>query len=341
MGMMTRTPIRLPHLVLLIAFLTLSFSVLFAEDTNPALPRAGIMGTVIDVNGSILSGATVTLQGPGNAENLEVVTDDNGFFMISQLQADVPYRIVVSAPGFDEWRSDNISLNAGQFKILTGAALRLQSAQTLVTVTANSEDIAIEQVRVEEQQRVFGVIPNFYVTYDHDAAPLTTKLKFHLAYKVTRDPITAAGIGFMAGVYQASGHLNYQQGMKGYGQRYGAIAADGFTDIMIGGAILPSLLHQDPRYFYQGTGTTKSRLLHALSAPFVCKGDNGHLQPNYSTMGGDLISSAVTMSYYPQSNRTAGTYLGGIAIGTLERMVSTVMQEFVLSKFTHKAADLH
>ena len=33
---------------------------------------------------------------------------------------------------------------------------------------------------------------------------------------------------------------------------------------MIGGAILPSLLHQDPRYFYQGSGTKKSRALHAL-----------------------------------------------------------------------------
>jgi hypothetical protein len=299
------------------------------------------MGTVTDINGSILSGATVTLQGPGNAEHLEVATDDNGFFTTSDLQADVPYRIVVGAPGFDEWRSDTITLNAGKFKILTGAALRIQSAQTSVTVTANAEDIALDQVHVEEQQRVFGIIPNFYVTYDHDAAPLTPKLKFQLAYKVARDPITAAGIGLMAGVYQASGHLNYQQGMKGYGQRYGAIVADGFTDTMTGGAILPSLLHQDPRYFYQGTGTTKSRVLHALSAPFVCKGDNGRLQPNYSTMGGDLVSSAVTMSCYPQSNRTAGTYLGGFAIGTLERMVSTVMQEFVLSKFTHKAADFH
>jgi hypothetical protein len=58
---------------------------------------------------------------------------------------------------------------------------------------------------------------------------------------------------------------DFQQGAKGYGQRFGAVAADGITDITIGGAILPSLLHQDPRYFYQGTGTTKSHLFHAIS----------------------------------------------------------------------------
>jgi hypothetical protein len=75
----------------------------------------------------------------------------------------------------------------------------------------------------------------------------------------------------------------------------GKKTAHGFSDIMIGGAILPSLLHQDPRYFYQGTGTTRSRLLHAMSNPFASKGDNGRLQPNYSTIGGDLAASALVM----------------------------------------------
>ncbi len=76
------------------------------------------------------------------------------------------------------------------------------------------------------------------------------------------------------------------QGAKGFGQRLGANYANGLTDIMIGGAILPSILHQDPRYFYQGTGTKKSRALHALSTRFICKGDNGLWQPNYSGLGG-------------------------------------------------------
>jgi len=108
---------------------------------------------------------------------------------------------------------------------------------------------------------------------------------------------------------------------------------------MIGGAILPSLLHQDPRYFYRGTGTNKSRLLHAISNPFICRGDNGHLQPNYSSIGGDLASSALSNLYYPPSNRGAGLVFENLLISTGQRMLSSVVQEFVLHKLTPRAKD--
>ncbi len=105
---------------------------------------------------------------------------------------------------------------------------------------------------------------------------------------------------------------------------------------MIGGAILPSLLHQDPRYYYQGKGTDKSRALHALASPFVCKGDNGRLQPNYSSIGGDLGSSALSNIYYPKSNRGAGLVFQNLFLSTGERMMSSLVQEFLLPKLTPK-----
>ena len=141
----------------------------------------------------------------------------------------------------------------------------------------------------------------------------------------------------MAGVRQTAHSPDYVLGAKGYGQRFGAEAADGVSDILIGGAILPSLLHQDPRYFYQGTGTTRSRLGHALASPFICKGDNGRWQPNYSSVGGDLASSALLNTYYPQSNRGAGIVFGQFAVNTAERELSGVVQEFVLRKLTPHA----
>ncbi len=106
---------------------------------------------------------------------------------------------------------------------------------------------------------------------------------------------------------------------------------------MFGGAILPSLLHQDPRYFYQGTGTTKSRLMHALENPFVAKGDNGKWQPNYSSIGGDLIAEGIAEAYYPASNRGVGFAFENFAIDTAQREVSSVIQEFVLRKLTPSA----
>jgi hypothetical protein len=138
----------------------------------------------------------------------------------------------------------------------------------------------------------------------------------------------------MAGVRQASRTPDYVEGAKGYGQRFGAETVDGFSDILIGGAVLPSLLHQDPRYYYQGTGTTRSRLRHALSSPFVCKGDNGRWQPNYSSIGGDLSAAALMNTYYPQSNRGAGLVFSQFSVNTAERELSAVVQEFVLRKLT-------
>jgi hypothetical protein len=174
--------------------------------------------------------------------------------------------------------------------------------------------------------------------YDaENAVPLTAKLKFQLALRVSYDPVTFAGLAFMAGVRQTAHTPDYVLGAKGYGQRLGAEAAAGFSDILIGGAVLPSLLHQDPRYFYQGTGTTGSRLRHALASPFVCKGDNGRWQPNYSSIGGDLAASALLNTYYPQSNRGAGMFASDFAITTAERELSAVVQEFVLRKLTPHA----
>ena len=212
--------------------------------------------------------------------------------------------------------------------------MELEGGQQSVTVSSSSIELATEEVGIAEQQRLFGIIPNFYVVYDPSAPPLTAKLKFQLALKVSTDPITIAGIFFMAGVNQGVRIPDYRLGAEGYGQRVGAVAADGFTDIFFGGAVLPSLLHQDPRYFYQGTGSKRSRLKHALAAPFICRGDNGRSEPNFSTVGGDVISAGFSSLYYPQPDRTWTVFGENVMISTIERTASTVTQEFVLRHFT-------
>jgi hypothetical protein len=226
-----------------------------------------------------------------------VVANDNGFFEFKDVGPAKPYRVIISASGFASWTSDEVMLKPGQYMILTVSKLRVATALTQVNVGYSAVQVATEQVKVEEQQRLFGFIPNFYVEYDSNAAPLTAKLKFQLAAKVAFDPVTFVGVGVFAAANQAGDRPNYTQGAKGYAERYGAVYADGVTDIMVGGAVLPSLLHQDPHYFYQGTGTNKSRALHALTSPFVCKGDNGQWQPNYSIMGGDLAAAALSNAY--------------------------------------------
>jgi len=302
-------------------------------------PEPGIIvGTVTDVNNDPVPGATVALESPALGDPRTVVSNDNGFYEFKAVEPG-NYFVTVSAQGFASWSSPVLVLKPGQYAILTGSKLRIAEAVTTITVAppfVSSEQIAAAQVKVEEQQRIFGIIPNFYVAYNGDAAALTPRLKFKLAAKVAFDPVTLIGVGVFAGIDQAANTPNYPQGAKGYAERYGAVYADGFTDIIVGGAILPSLLHQDPRYFYKGTGTSKSRALYALSRPFVCKGDNGKWQPNYSTLGGDLSSAALANAYYPASNRGPGLLFGNFFIDTGQRAVANLAQEFILSRVTHR-----
>jgi len=302
-------------------------------------PQPGIIvGTVIDVNGNTVPGADVVLQGPTLKSPRRVVSSDTGFFEFNDLDPET-YRVNISVEGLASWTSPDVTLQPGQYIILSVGKLRVATAVTKVTVGYSPEEIATEQVRIAEHQRIFGFIPNFYVSYDQDAVPLTTKLKFQLAIKVASDPVTFLGVGIVAGAWQAGHHPDYPEGAKGYAERYGAAYADGFTDIMIAGAILPSLLHQDPRYFYQGTGTNKSRALHAVTSAFVCKGDNGKLQPNYSTIGGDLASAALSNAYYPASNRGVGLFWGNFLIGTGQRAAANLAQEFIFRRLTPKARE--
>jgi hypothetical protein len=296
-----------------------------------------IAGTVLDPNGNAIPGASIIVQGPTPHDSYSDLASSSGFFEFRNVKSNIPLRVTIHARSFADWISAPIVLGAGQYKLLTDCTLQLQEVQTTVNVGYSSVQVATEQVAAQEKQRVLGIIPNFYATYDPHPEPMTAKLKFKLALKVAIDPVTVFGVGLIAGLDQAGNTPDYQQGAKGYGQRFGAVAADGVTDIMIGGAILPSLLHQDPRYFYQGDGTTRSRLLHAISHAFVCRGDNGQMQPNYSSLGGDLAASALENAYYPQSNRGAGLVLGHFALDTAERVVSSLAQEFLLRRMTPSA----
>lgn len=315
-----------------------------AQQSTAVSPQSGtINGIVVDVNDNVVPAAIAILDGLSSSEHQTTTANDNGSFEFHGLRLGSPYRVTIQAKGFTSWTSPAVTLKTDDPTLqLTGIKLQITDAVTSVTVYASSEQIATEQVRVEEQQKVLGFIPNFYVVYDStNVVPLTAKLKFRLALKTATNPVTAAGVTFLAGVNQVANTPDYPQGAKGYGQRVGTVAADGFGNILIGGAILPSLLHQDPRYFYQGTGTTKSRLRHALSSPFVCRGDDGRPQPNYSTIGGDLISSALSNTYYPESNRGPGLVFGTFAINTAERMISSVAQEFILSRLTSRPGKRH
>lgn len=303
------------------------------QQTVPQTPGS-ISGRVIDQAGVDIGGAQVTLTRAGQTTKQEVSTDANGRFTFPQVTPG-PFHITIASEGLASQDMDG-TVQPGEGYAIPDVMLVVATQRVEVQVAMTQEEIAQEQVRDEEKQRVFGIIPNYFVTYDRHPVPLTAKQKFHLAYKSSVDPITFVGVGALAGADQAGNRWKgYGQGEQGYAKRYGATYANVFIGTYVGGAILPSVLKQDPRYFYRGTGSKKSRLMWAIASQFVAKGDNGKWQPNYSNLGGDLAAGAFSNLYYPSSSHHGAGLVFSTALVRLgETTAAAIFQEFFVPKLT-------
>ena len=306
-----------------------------AQENAPAIDGkqgASLGGTVLDAGGSMLPGARVEIKMTG--VDLVETSDTAGEFQAVGLPAGV-YTVRVLAAGFTT-EVQTGSLAPNEQVTLLPIELRTSGSVATVTVYATQHDAAAAEIHAEEQQRVLGIVPNFYVVYSQHPVPLSPGQKFHLAWRTTIDPVSFLGTGFVAGYEQAGNQFSgYGQGAAGYGKRYAAGFADDAIAGFLGGAVLPVLFHQDPRYYYQGTGTVASRAGHAISSVVVAHGDNGKLQFNYSNVIGSFASAGISNLYYPASDRHgAGLTLGNAATGLGFGAFAAIMQEFVVRKLT-------
>ena len=195
-------------------------------------------------------------------------------------------------------------------------------------------------VKAAEQQRVFGILPNFYSSYIWDAAPMTTKQKFGLALRSTTDPVAFMIAGGVAGVeHWHNTFPGYGRGTEGYLKRYGAAYADNMVGRMVGSAILPSLLHQDPRYFYKGSGSITSRALYAIAQTVICRGDDGHSEPNYSHVLGNFAAAGISNLYRAPEDRSASLTIRNAFIITGSNAIGNLLREFILRKTTPEVPD--
>jgi len=221
-----------------------------------------------------------------------MASDANGEFSFIKILPG-SYLVIINAKGFARFTSAEFVVMEKQAYEVPDISLSVATANIEVTVRP-ADLIAAEQIRAEEKQRLIGVIPNFYTSYVYDAAPLTSKQKFALAARGTFDPVAILGVGFAAGIEQANNsYAGYGQGAAGYSKRFAAKFANGRSSDFLTHAVFPSLLHQDPRYFYQGSGSVKSRLLHAVGSAFFTRSDSGRTVPNYSYLLGHECRSTV------------------------------------------------
>jgi uncharacterized lipoprotein YbaY len=289
---------------------------------------ATITGRVVDPTGVGVAGATVKLSIGNHEAGQQAVTDSDGRFTFAHAEAG-PIRLTITSAGFAQQEFSG-SVGARQSLEIPPITLPLATVNTEVRVVP-PQVIAEAQIKEEEKQRALGFIPNYYVSYVPNAVPLAPKQKFELAWKTMVDPVTFGITGAVAGIQQAQNDFSgYGQGADGYAKRYGAAYADAAIGTMIGGAILPSLFKQDPRYFYKGTGSKKSRLMYAIANSVICKGDNGHWQANYSGILGGLAAGGISNLYYPAKDRDAGLVFQNALIGIGATAAANVLQEFVV-----------
>lgn len=307
-----------------------------AEQKSTAPLLASIHGIVAGKDGELFQGVTVTLNlaGEGAPISRTLVTDSDGAFNFVDLPA-APFTLTAISTGFIAQTITGTLHPDDHYDVQT-IVLHLAQATTEVQVVATQAEVAAEQFREEEHQRVAGLVPNYFVTYVPDAPPLTAQQKYSLAWKTGLDPLAMVAAGGFAAMQQAGNAMSgYGQGAQGYAKRFGANYADILVGTFLGGALYPSLFRQDPRYFYKGTGTVRSRTVYALANAIVCKGDNGRWQLDYSGILGSLTAGGLSNLYYPASDRNSTDLLfENTGLSIAGSAITNLLQEFFVAKLT-------
>jgi hypothetical protein len=197
----------------------------------------------------------------------------------------------------------------------------------------SSDPVAVAPVQEQiglKNNRLFYVMANYTTVENQDRfGRLSAKTKFKLSAKTMSDPITVSFIGMIALMGQArNSDPTYGQGLQGYAKRYGTFYADTGIGTLMTTSVFPTLLHQDPRYFQLGTGSTWHRTMYSVSRIFVTRADSGEVQFNYSEIVGNAVAAGISNTYHPQSQRTLGNTLSIWGTDIMLNTVCNVAKEF-------------
>lgn len=299
---------------------------------------ATVSGTVLDSNGTVVAGAYVAIESASGKVIFTMTSGLNGEFNFTGLPPGV-FKVTVSVPrdGWGTYTSPEFQLHPRDFQLVTGVVVPITSSVS-VRVSADPVELAQEQVQIALRQRVFGVFPNFFTSYDPNAPPLQSKQKFHLALRTVVDPVEFANVAGIAGIEHFNGNFHsFGGGVEGYARRYGSAYAGIFTSRILANAVFPSIFHQDPRYFYLGAGSSvRTRTFHAISGPFIARGDNGLAELNYSRILASFTSAAMSNLYYNAEDRGIKLTMINAVVHLGDYAASNLIREFVLERITTK-----
>jgi hypothetical protein len=295
---------------------------------------SSLVGTVEDMHGKPFAGVVMTAVKDHETTGQTSTVDEKGKFTISGLEPGT-YTVSITLPGRTPQVATEVTLGKREERELPIVTERNPHSSTTVQVNANLTQVATAQVHLQEKQRIMGVVPNFYTSYLWDSAPMTPKLKFKLALRAEIDPMEFAVDAGVAGAEQYHNTFpGYGGGWQGYGKRFGSAYADSAIGAMLGRALFPIWLHQDPRYFYRGTGSPWSRVWYALGQTVVTRGDNGETQPNYSHLLGNFATAGISNVYRAPSDRTFDLTMRDALIVTAGDAAGNLLREFISRPFT-------
>jgi len=191
-----------------------------------------------------------------------------------------------------------------------------------VPAQAATPQAGYQQYGAQDKKRILGIMPNFRTTSvdAKDIVKLKSKEKFQLATRDAFDP----GAFFTTGILTGLSHWQQQYypaiplGAKGFGERYALNFVDNASSTYFAEAIVPSLTHQDPRYFRKGQGPIIKRLGYSVSRLLIARSDGGKWVPNGGQLGGSFAAGSLANLYYPASQRSVqNTFIRfGINLGT-------------------------
>ncbi|MGA8532421.1 MAG: carboxypeptidase-like regulatory domain-containing protein, partial [Acidobacteriaceae bacterium] len=307
-----------------------------AKSAPTADQSATLFGTVTTSGGDmVVTGAAVTLENSVTHATRGAISTETGFFSFTEVPAGT-YTLAVRGQGFVAWISPSLAVRPGDYRQISNIVVKINAASSTTLVTASRYQAAELQLETEEKQRIVGIIPNFYVSYQPDAAPLTAGQKSRLAARALFDPVTFITAGITAGIEQGENVFPaFGQGSLGFAKRYGAAFADNASSDLIANAVLPIVFRQDPRFYYRA-GSIRSRFLYSIASVFICKGDNGRWQPNYSYVLGGFAAASVSNLYYPAADRGGGLVVTNGLLNLASGVGSSLMEEFVFQKMTSR-----
>jgi len=304
-----------------------------AAPTSTDKPGA-VRGEVTYPDKAPLAGAQLVLT-PASGPAIKALTEADGTFVFEQVPPG-SFTLQITANDVEPAMTSG-TVQPGAALELPELTMRLAVVHTDVTAITQHE-AAEREVREEEGQRILKAIPNFLVVYDAEPVPLSTGQKFRLSWRTAVDPMSfGVSAAIAAGEQKTGSYPGFGTGVAGYGRRFGAAVGDGTIGTMLASAVLPTIFHQDPRYYYRGTGSRSSRMMYVLRQAVEQKGDNGRWQFAWSNTLGSVGSALISDTYYPHTGHQWGSetmQLTGLSI--LSNGIANAMQEFVFGRITSR-----